>query len=104
MAASGAVFMVPELLENTLLQLPLQDLLISKRVSKTSAPTVEGSVKILQALFFKPISGYTAQWHLRDEAGGDTTGDWKTDRAKIIRPILNPFLSSYVAPWRLNEA
>lgn len=44
----------PELLENMLLKLPMQDLLLAQRVCSRFQATIAGSIKIRRALFFEP--------------------------------------------------
>lgn len=56
MTALSKVFRTTELLELILHMLPTRDLLLSMRVSKIFKDTIEGSSRLQQALFFKPIS------------------------------------------------
>jgi hypothetical protein len=62
MAASSSVLNTYELLENILLHLPLRQLLLAQRVNKKFHAVIEDSLKINQALFFKPSSNHHADW------------------------------------------
>lgn len=53
---AAKVFDVVEMLEHVLLDLPMLDLLLAQRVNKQFKSTIEGSMKIQQALFFTPVS------------------------------------------------
>ncbi|KAK4618101.1 hypothetical protein CLAFUW4_11934 [Fulvia fulva] len=51
--AAHVVINTPELLDNILLRLPMKRLLFSQRVNKQFKATIDGSIKLQQALFFK---------------------------------------------------
>lgn len=51
---AAKVFAIPELLERILIELPIRDLLLSQRVGRHFKATIEGSTKLLQALFLLP--------------------------------------------------
>lgn len=53
--AVSQVFGVAELLEAILVELPMRDLLLSQRVSKTFQLTIKGSTKLQRKLFFVPM-------------------------------------------------
>ncbi|GAB1728416.1 hypothetical protein NU195Hw_g1718t1 [Hortaea werneckii] len=52
--AADGFFSIPELLESTLLELPMQDLLLAQRVCSRFKATIDWSIKIRRALFFEP--------------------------------------------------
>lgn len=53
MPAANEIFAIPEILENILLHLPMQDLLLAQRVDKTFHGVINSSIHIKRALFFQ---------------------------------------------------
>ena len=56
-AAGTTLAHIPELVENILLQMPLDKILLAQRVSRTWRDTIQQSPDLQRALFFKPVSG-----------------------------------------------
>ena len=52
--AAVRVFEVTEILESIMLEVPMRDLLLSKRVSRQFQQNIVGSVNLQRALFFEP--------------------------------------------------
>ena len=53
--ASAQVFDTTELLEMILYKLPIRDLLFAQRIAKQWKAVIDNSVKLQQALFFRPV-------------------------------------------------
>ena len=53
-SAITQVFLLPELLETILLNLPQKDILLSQRASRSFRHTTTGSIRLQKALFFAP--------------------------------------------------
>jgi hypothetical protein len=62
MAAASRVANTYELLENILLYLPLRQLLFAQKVNKKFHAVIQDSLKINQALFWKPSSTEYVEW------------------------------------------
>jgi hypothetical protein len=93
---ASSIFGVPELMEAILLELPMKDVLLSRRVNKQFKATIEGSVELQQALFFVPSCQRSTQ---------DTKSTTATDHylsEPLVRPSTHARLASY--DDRHNEA
>ncbi|KAK5676156.1 hypothetical protein LTS10_011448 [Elasticomyces elasticus] len=89
MAACSTTLHTAELLEYILLYLPLQDLLLSQRVSKQWQAVIQGSAKARQVLFLEPSGDVKL-----DLFGGDC---WRLSNDHIWEGIVlvNPLLSCF---------
>ena len=67
-STAQSVFGTAELLEAVLYTLPTQDLLLAQRVCTTWRDAIQGSKKIQQALFFRPIAVVDAACGLPEES------------------------------------
>ena len=67
MIAAASVFDTYELLEWTLLHLPLFDILLAQRVCKNWNSIINRSLNIQQVLFMRPSSETTVACHPKDE-------------------------------------
>ena len=91
MAASAKVFDTYELLEDILLHVPLRQLLLVQRVSKTFRQLAQNSLKIQKALFLTPATKKTAE--IDEGERENFIGVWaqpEDDSVPVI--LLNPFL------------
>ncbi|KAK3116581.1 hypothetical protein LTR53_002879 [Teratosphaeriaceae sp. CCFEE 6253] len=103
MLATEEVFITAELLEQTLLHLPLRTLLLSRRVSKYFDAVIEGSSKIRKALWLEPAGGISATWVPDEPIDGESAvslelGTWRVGtevsmEVRTVVPMLNPFLT-----------
>ncbi|PIA99196.1 hypothetical protein CB0940_03698 [Cercospora beticola] len=97
-----SAFLIPELLENIIMHLPLRDILLCQRVGTQFRNLVQGSSTIKKTLFLEPATSDMAELcfgvpsnfrntivkHVRIE-------HWKTStKGEIVWPLLNPFLVS----------
>lgn len=78
---AAKVFGVTELLEKILLELPMTDLLLIQRVSRQFKSTIDGSITIQQALFFKPLPSKADKL------------DWADPEARSNPLLCGPFLT-----------
>lgn len=80
-----------ELLEETLLHLPLRRLLLAQNVCKAFQQVVNNSMKIKRALFLEPATDETLTWQDRKGCAG---GVWISSKTGENVPslMLNPFM------------
>jgi len=90
MAAAGRVLSTYELLENILLHLPLRQILLSQRISKSFRDLVQRSPNLRRVLFLKPVSDDVVNF----EKVHDTwRKDWLRESDKQMTIVmLNPFM------------
>lgn len=83
-----------ELLENIILHLPLQDILLSQRVSTAWKGVVRQSMEIRQALLLEPVTGPKVYWDgsWRAEVHGSNGKDDFLARDPLLNPLLTKFL------------
>lgn len=99
MEAATSVLDNYELLENILLHLPVLDLLLAERVSKTFQGLIAQSEEIRQALFLVPTSTSASvafsqpSVHAADQSLGNNRREWSTADGTVLRPIINPFIA-----------
>jgi hypothetical protein len=67
-----------EIVETILMHLPMRDLLLATRVSKTWHNIIYGSIALRRALFFEPVSCGTVSYL-----------DWRYDD-KVLPPLPLP--------------
>lgn len=90
-SASGRLFSNYELLEHTLLFLPLRDLLLAQRINKACFDVVKRSKSIRRALWLEPSADVVQPWGDENHLDGlwyDPSCD------EMIEPVLNPFCTT----------
>jgi len=106
MTACARAFGITELLEQTLLHLPLKDLLLAQTVSKGWRDLTQDSKSTKRALFLEPAfdSKITYDHKLGSaQTQGGTKIAWKTVGANInltTKPILNPLIDKHTDYYR----
>ncbi|KAK5163620.1 uncharacterized protein LTR77_010569 [Saxophila tyrrhenica] len=100
--ATARALNTPELLEDILLHLPLRDLLLSQRVSRTFHDVAAGSARIQKALFLQPASGETVYWDPTSPLVSDGCFRLESTDAETV-VIANPFLAQFVRPRGLKR-
>ncbi|GIZ36619.1 hypothetical protein CKM354_000008900 [Cercospora kikuchii] len=101
-ATMPSAFLIPELLENIIMHLPLRDVLLCQRVSGHFRDLVQGSSNIKKALFLEPAASNTVELCFGVPSTFRNTlvehvqiEHWKTsEQGQIVWPLLNPFLVS----------
>lgn len=112
--ASARVFTSYELCQNIILHLPLRQILLARRTSKSFEDVFSGSVAVRRALFLAPSTSHTLD-HYRtklcrenDEGRGAESGEvndkedgeWRaTENSKPVRPWKNPFVDSCASSY-----
>jgi hypothetical protein len=113
MAAASRVANTYELLENILLYLPLRQLLFAQKVNKKFHAVIQDSLKINQALFWKPSSTEYVEWQqgppgrtIQDYPEGALGGGcWQQSNSEEHPLILrNPFTHVCVEHSRVLTA
>jgi hypothetical protein len=108
MPPSEAVFETFELLETILFELPMQTLLLSQRVNKQWKSVLEGSTKLQQALFFKPIPGGPIPFTELPWLGWKDSATYNRietlTTGKCIRnPLLCAMFKNFQVDWEESE-
>lgn len=95
MAACEKTFGITELLERTLLHLPLKELLLAQRVSKTWRDLIQDSKKIRRALFLSTSDEMISyNYHSAYSGHPPPETPWSTVNGLNFpgKPILNPLI------------
>lgn len=91
--------MIPELLEEVVMHLPLRDILLCQRVDTHFRDVVQSSSNIKKVLFLEPATRKTAEWipyrPSNDYLAISDGALWKiSDEDESVNPLFNPFLAS----------
>lgn len=112
MTAAASVLGTCELLEQILLQLPLRQLLLAQRISKTFHELIQDSPSIRRALFLPRASDTAVESHVGDVDGKRRRRKQKEyeqqktrwrfpGSAQNVKLMVNPFLTTYVCLVKL---
>lgn len=98
-STSHKVLQTTELLENILLYLPLQDLLLVQRVSRSIRQIVQNSSPIRQALFFESLPPKRKITQNAFETPAESLEHPSTSTQQVqLNPLLKRFLNAYAVP------
>lgn len=74
MSAAERVFIIPELLENILLRIPMKTLLLSQRTCRSFKAIIDGSKPLQRKLFFRPAVGEPMEFIVQPSIAGGNPG------------------------------